>query len=354
MGPGGGHGRPGRARAAPTRSSTWPVPGWATGRGPRPQARGHGQPGAGHHHDRARPSAEHGVPRCSSRRPASATTATRATRCCDEDVAARVDATSPTSRPPGRPRPSRPPRPASGWCRRAPAVVLSAKGGAYGRLLPLFRLGLGGRLGSGRQWWSWIALDDYVRAVRFLLDHDDLAGPVNITAPEPLTNAEMTAAHGPRAAPADAVRRAGVGAEGAAARLRRGPARRPARGARAGCWTPASSSRTRPSSRRCARCWPRVTPAPRRRPATGPPSRASTTVQDRTPRPGRSADDSTADVDQAVRRHHVGDRQPDPAAGAAAGATEVAVRRRPSARSPAPVNRARTCWSRGECRSPGA
>jgi uncharacterized protein len=76
------------------------------------------------------------------------------------------------------------------------AVVLSAKGGAYGRLLPLFRLGLGGKLGSGRQWWSWVALGDYVRAMRFVLDHDELAGPVNISAPEPLTNAEMTAAMG--------------------------------------------------------------------------------------------------------------------------------------------------------------
>lgn len=76
------------------------------------------------------------------------------------------------------------------------AVVLSAKGGAFGRLLPLFRLGLGGKVGSGRQWWSWIALDDYVRAVRFALDSPDLAGPVNLSAPEPLTNAELTAAMG--------------------------------------------------------------------------------------------------------------------------------------------------------------
>jgi uncharacterized protein (TIGR01777 family) len=76
-------------------------------------------------------------------------------------------------------------------------VVVSAKGGAYGRrLLPLFRLGLGGRLASGRQWWSWIALPDYVRAVRFLAESSDLAGPVNLTAPEPLTNAEMTKAMG--------------------------------------------------------------------------------------------------------------------------------------------------------------
>jgi uncharacterized protein (TIGR01777 family) len=74
-------------------------------------------------------------------------------------------------------------------------VVVTAKGGAYGTLLPLFRLGLGGKLGSGRQWWSWVAIDDYVRAVRFVVD-SDLAGPVNVTAPEPLTNAQMTAAMG--------------------------------------------------------------------------------------------------------------------------------------------------------------
>lgn len=77
------------------------------------------------------------------------------------------------------------------------AVVLSAKGGAFGRrFLPLFRLGLGGRIGSGRQWWSWVTLGDYVRAVRFAADRADLAGPVNVSAPHPLTNADMTAAMG--------------------------------------------------------------------------------------------------------------------------------------------------------------
>ncbi|MGH8971043.1 MAG: TIGR01777 family oxidoreductase [Actinomycetes bacterium] len=75
-------------------------------------------------------------------------------------------------------------------------VVVSGKGGAYGRLLPIFRLGLGGRLGSGRQWWSWVALHDYVRAVRFLVDHDELSGPVNVTSPQPVTNAEATVALG--------------------------------------------------------------------------------------------------------------------------------------------------------------
>jgi uncharacterized protein (TIGR01777 family) len=75
-------------------------------------------------------------------------------------------------------------------------VVLSASGGAFGRLLPIFRLGIGGRLGSGRQWWSWVALPDYVAAVRFLLDHDDIDGAVNVTSPEPIRNADLTAAIG--------------------------------------------------------------------------------------------------------------------------------------------------------------
>ena len=76
------------------------------------------------------------------------------------------------------------------------AVVLSAQGGAYGKLLPLARLGLAGRIGSGQQWWSWISLDDYVRAVRHIIDHESVAGPVNLSAPEPLTNQAMTGAMG--------------------------------------------------------------------------------------------------------------------------------------------------------------
>jgi hypothetical protein len=70
-------------------------------------------------------------------------------------------------------------------------LVLARSGGALAPMLPLFRFGLGGRLGSGRQWWSWISLTDEVAAIRFLLDHD-VAGPVNLTGPEPVTNAELT------------------------------------------------------------------------------------------------------------------------------------------------------------------
>jgi uncharacterized protein len=74
-------------------------------------------------------------------------------------------------------------------------VVLSPRGSTLKRILPLYKLGLGGRLGSGRQYWSWITLDDEVRAFLWLLDHD-LSGPVNFTAPEPVTNAEFTTALG--------------------------------------------------------------------------------------------------------------------------------------------------------------
>ena len=66
-------------------------------------------------------------------------------------------------------------------------IVLSPAGGALGRMLPPFRLGLGGPLGSGRQWMSWIAIDDAVGAVHHALMSDGLAGPVNATAPEPVT-----------------------------------------------------------------------------------------------------------------------------------------------------------------------
>ncbi|MBO0828219.1 MAG: TIGR01777 family oxidoreductase [Streptosporangiales bacterium] len=71
-------------------------------------------------------------------------------------------------------------------------VVLSGRGGALGAMLPLFRLGLGGRLGAGDQYWTWVALADVLRAARFLLRRDDVAGPVNVVAPEPVTNAELT------------------------------------------------------------------------------------------------------------------------------------------------------------------
>jgi uncharacterized protein (TIGR01777 family) len=74
-------------------------------------------------------------------------------------------------------------------------IVLSPAGGALKPLLRLFKLGLGGRLGRGTQWMSWISIDDEVGALRYLLDHD-VAGPVNLTAPAPVTNADFTRALG--------------------------------------------------------------------------------------------------------------------------------------------------------------
>ena len=70
-------------------------------------------------------------------------------------------------------------------------IVLSGDGGALGKLVPLFRSGLGGRIGSGKQWMSWISLADEVGAIRYLLDQE-VAGPVNLVAPAPVTNGELT------------------------------------------------------------------------------------------------------------------------------------------------------------------
>jgi uncharacterized protein (TIGR01777 family) len=75
-------------------------------------------------------------------------------------------------------------------------LVVAKEGGAWSRMFPLFRLGLGGRMGSGRQYWSWISLRDEVRALEFLADRADLSGAVNLVAPQPSTNAEITAAMG--------------------------------------------------------------------------------------------------------------------------------------------------------------
>lgn len=75
-------------------------------------------------------------------------------------------------------------------------IVLGGRGGALGAMLPLFRLGLGGPLGSGHQWFSWIHADDLVDALIFALDHPSLAGAVNMDAPNPVRNRELTKALG--------------------------------------------------------------------------------------------------------------------------------------------------------------
>lgn len=71
-------------------------------------------------------------------------------------------------------------------------MVLDGRGGALPQMLTPFRLGLGGRMGNGRQYWSWIALEDVARVISHLLESDQYAGPVNACAPEPVTNREFT------------------------------------------------------------------------------------------------------------------------------------------------------------------
>jgi hypothetical protein len=71
-------------------------------------------------------------------------------------------------------------------------IVLDPHGGALKKQLPLFRAGLGGNLGNGQQWFSWISLHDQIEAMVHLIEHPELDGPVNLTAPTPVTNAEFT------------------------------------------------------------------------------------------------------------------------------------------------------------------
>ncbi len=71
-------------------------------------------------------------------------------------------------------------------------LVLSGAGGALQKMLPPFRMGVGGNMGNGRQWWSWIDIDDLVGAVQHVVKSETLQGPVNVVAPSPVTNSEFT------------------------------------------------------------------------------------------------------------------------------------------------------------------
>ena len=75
-------------------------------------------------------------------------------------------------------------------------MVMSKKLGALGKLLPLIKLGVGGPLGSGKQWWAWISLEDQARAIIHLIENDQASGPFNITAPEPATCEQIVHALG--------------------------------------------------------------------------------------------------------------------------------------------------------------
>jgi uncharacterized protein (TIGR01777 family) len=76
------------------------------------------------------------------------------------------------------------------------AVVISPSGGVFGRLKPVFQFFLGGKLGTGEQFFPWVSLDDVVSAYRFVVEHEEISGPVNVAGPTPVTNAEFTKAVG--------------------------------------------------------------------------------------------------------------------------------------------------------------
>jgi uncharacterized protein len=71
-------------------------------------------------------------------------------------------------------------------------IILDKKGGALAKMLPPFRMGIGGRVGDGKQWMSWIALDDVIGGLQFVLENQKISGPANFVAPNPVTNAEFT------------------------------------------------------------------------------------------------------------------------------------------------------------------
>ena len=75
-------------------------------------------------------------------------------------------------------------------------IILDPNEGALGKMLPPFRMGVGGRVGDGKQWMSWIALDDVVNGLKFLIEDELVQGPVNFVAPEPVRNTEFTATLG--------------------------------------------------------------------------------------------------------------------------------------------------------------
>lgn len=77
-------------------------------------------------------------------------------------------------------------------CHLRSGLVLSRSGGLLGRMAPMFKAGVGGKLGDGKQWMAFISLSDQINAIRFLMSHDDVAGPVNMVGPEPVRNEEFT------------------------------------------------------------------------------------------------------------------------------------------------------------------
>ena len=225
----------------------------AQGRDPRQPHRADAQAGAGGGRQRRRPDGRSSAPRRSA-----STDTTGATRCCARKACAATGSW-PTWSPTGRP----PPRPAADAGLRVVTVrtgiVQAAAGGTLRLLRPLFLAGLGGRLGSGRQWLSWIGLDDLLDVYYRALYDTRLAGPVNAVGPDAGAQHRIHEGAGGCAAPArDSARAvvrsaAAVGRSGCP-RTRRG---RPAGGAdeadRAGAPVPARDRRRRAGSSARAR-----------------------------------------------------------------------------------------------------
>ena len=145
-------------------------------------------------------------------------------------------------------------------------IVQTPKGGTLRLLFPLFEAGLGGRLGSGRQWLSWIGIDDLADVYLRALVDPALSGPVNAVAPDPVRNLDYTRTLGSvlRGRPSSRSRGSGHGC----CSVRRAPVSwpRPASGsARTRCWRPATRSVTRGSNRPCGTC-SGTSPAPDPRP----------------------------------------------------------------------------------------
>ena len=251
---------------APTRWSTWPGAGSRTSAGRRRTGRCWSTAGSTRPppwpRDR-RPARRATGPASCSTPPRSASTATPATPRSTRPRRP-APASSPTCASGGRRRPTRPARPASGSCCCAPGWCSTAGGGLLRPLLLATRLCAGGPLGGGRQWMPWISMRDWVGAAAFLLDRDDVGGPVNLVGPAPVRNADFAQALGRalhRPAPcsdarvraADRARRVRRRGGGEPAGAAGGAASGPASPSRTPMWTPAWRPRWAGADRRC---WP--------------------------------------------------------------------------------------------------
>ena len=183
-----------RRSTAPARWSTSPAPVWPTSAGTTPTSARSSTPAS-----RPRPASPPRSPRAAHRR---VLVSGSASGYYGDTGPEGVDESAHAGRPSSRTSASLGARgragPRGGRPRRPPAhrTVADPDGGAFGRWLPILRLGGGGPLGSGKQWWSLISLTDEVGAIRHAIDHESIVGPANLSAPEQITNGDLTTALG--------------------------------------------------------------------------------------------------------------------------------------------------------------